>query len=171
MPPATQPLLGSIDPKYLKGLDPVYVEYYNKYQLGRLPSYLVPMEEVKKNGEKYGISFGMTAGPFVEDVRDVQYPVDGGEVDIRIYSPPNKENKLLSAYINYHGGGWSFGDASSDSSYCRKVCTTLGCLVLNVNYRHAPEFRFPIPVEDGWTGFKWVRKFFWHPDIILNTNY
>jgi acetyl esterase/lipase len=47
--------------------------------------------------------------------------------------------KNRPVYINYHGGGWVFGGFSVDAAHCAKVCNQVGCVVVDVDYRLAPE--------------------------------
>lgn len=48
------------------------------------------------------------------------------------------------------------GNLASDESWCRQVCQALGCVVVNVDYRLAPEFPHPVPLTDSWEALKWV---------------
>ena len=59
-------------------------------------------------------------------------------------------------YVNYHGGGWVFGGFVSDQTFCSKVCNTVGCVVVDVDYRLAPEYPWPAQLEDSWAAFLWV---------------
>lgn len=61
--------------------------------------------------------------------------------------------------MNFHGGGWVFGGLEVDHDFCKKIvhCLDGEVVAFDVDYRLAPEHRFPIPLEDCWTAFKWVR--------------
>lgn len=65
-------------------------------------------------------------------------------------------SKKRPTYINFHGGGWVFGGLFVDADFCRRVCKETGAVVFDVDYRLAPEFKFPIPVDDCWAAFQWV---------------
>ncbi|KAL1982492.1 hypothetical protein VTN96DRAFT_1283 [Rasamsonia emersonii] len=155
-----QPLHNSIPEELLPRFDPVYVEYYNKYNAGRLHTHEVPIEEYRKNPAKYTISYGRAAGPDVYRITEQKCPVDGDEITVRIFEPkpPEDGNKKRAAYINFHGGGWVFGDLSKDHDFCKRIVHALdGDLVaFDVDYRLAPEHKFPIPVDDCWAAFNWV---------------
>ena len=58
--------------------------------------------------------------------------------------------------LYFHGGGWVLGDQVSDEPLCRDLCVRADALVLSVNYRHAPEDRFPAAAEDAWAALRWV---------------
>jgi len=53
-------------------------------------------------------------------------------------------------------GGWVIGSLKSDESWCRQACQQLGMIILNVDYRLAPEFPFPAQIWDAWAALKWV---------------
>jgi len=80
---------------------------------------------------------------------------------VRIFEPApdahgkTKEGKR-AAYINFHGGGWVFGGLPTDEDFCKRLTWELGVVCFDVDYRLAPEFKFPIPVNDCWDAFKWI---------------
>jgi len=99
---------------------------------------------------------GGQEGPAVDSVSEHVVPVNGGEISVRIYSP-NKP-KLRGCYIYMHGGAFWVGSASrSDAdAHCRERCVGANIVVVSVNYRLAPEHKFPIPVEDCYAALRWV---------------
>ena len=156
-PPVEVELLNTIAPQYLKGLDPLFVEYYNKYQVGRLHTHQMPVDIAKRDFAKYNITFGVSNGPDIAEVKDVICPVENGEITIRVYSPDGvSADSKVPAYINFHGGGWTFGGLDTEATFCKRVCKNVGCRVFDVAYRTSPEFAFPVPVEDSWTAFKFI---------------
>ncbi len=58
--------------------------------------------------------------------------------------------------VYYHGGGWVLGDAISDDPLCRDLCRRSDMIVLSVDYRHAPEHRFPAAPEDAYAAACWA---------------
>ncbi len=58
--------------------------------------------------------------------------------------------------VYFHGGGWVLGAQDSDDPLCRDLCVRSGAIVVSVNYRHAPEARFPAPVDDALAAVTWV---------------
>lgn len=90
-------------------------------------------------------------------VIDRTIPVrDGAEIPIRIYSPTNKDAQGSPLIVHYHGGGFMLGDLEMNVELCRNYVTNLNAVVVDVDYRLAPEFPFPIPVNDSWDALKWV---------------
>ncbi|PYH79861.1 esterase [Aspergillus uvarum CBS 121591] len=161
----TQPLHNSIAPELLSRFDPVYVENHNKYAAGRLHTHEVPIEEFRRNPAKYIISYGRASGPDIHRISEQKCPVQGGEIKVRIFESEaviDEHGKVQkrAAYLNFHGGGWVFGDLSQDHDFCKTVVDGLeGQLVaFDIDYRLAPEHKYPTPVDDCWTAFNWVRS-------------
>jgi acetyl esterase len=95
-------------------------------------------------------------GP-VEDVpavADHRVPVEGGEITVRLYAPAGVGPHPVLVF--YHGGGWVIGDLYTHDGLCRSLVNAAGCAVASVDYRLAPEFKFPVAVEDSYTALKWV---------------
>jgi acetyl esterase/lipase len=95
-------------------------------------------------------------GP-VEDVpavADHRVPVEGGEITVRLYAPAGVGPPPVLVF--YHGGGWVIGDLYTHDGLCRSIVNAAGCAVASVDYRLAPEFKFPVAVEDSYTALKWV---------------
>lgn len=70
---------------------------------------------------------------------------------------PKKKGKRFPLIINVHGGAWESGDKALDRFYCMSLAQQ-GFAVINFNYRLAPEFRFPAPVEDLNEVIHWIFK-------------
>ncbi|OCF32255.1 hypothetical protein I316_06170 [Kwoniella heveanensis BCC8398] len=82
---------------------------------------------------------------------------DLGDFSIRVFWPtePTKD-ALLPVFIWYHGGGMVLGGIGAENPFCTRVANTAGCVTIAVDYRMAPEYKFPVGHDDGWTAFKWV---------------
>ncbi|QRG69230.1 alpha/beta hydrolase [Brevibacillus choshinensis] len=83
-------------------------------------------------------------------------PVEGGEIELRIYTPEGPGTFPLFVY--FHGGGWVIGDVETVDTVCRNIAHESECVVASVNYRLAPEHKFPVPVEDCYTAVQWVSE-------------
>ena len=93
--------------------------------------------------------------PGVKEEKDHQVPVqDGSKITVRTYHPEQTGGPLA---VLYHGGGWCIGGLENEELLCKRLCGRLGFVVANVDYRLAPEHKFPIPVTDSWDATKWVR--------------
>jgi len=93
-------------------------------------------------------------GPDVGEVVDGTLPGPAGDLAYRLYRPPTGGPHPLVVY--FHGGGWVLGSETSDDPFCRDLCVRTDAVVVSVNYRHAPEDRFPAPVEDALAAVRWV---------------
>lgn len=88
---------------------------------------------------------GSTQAP---DVDERDETLIGGAIPIRVYSPAARSLESLPGLIYFHGGGWLSGDLGSHGAICRALAATGQCRVLAVDYRLAPEHRFPAAIED-----------------------
>ena len=92
---------------------------------------------------------------YVEE--DRQIPVrDGSSITVRIHSPKSPPKDGSPVFVVYHGGGFVLGGLDNEALLCRKF-TELGGVAVNVDYRLAPEYPFPTPVNDAYDALKWVR--------------
>src|SRR3984893_11261284 len=85
-------------------------------------------------------------GPDVGEIVDGVLPGPAGDLRYRLYRPPSAGPPPVVAY--FHGGGWVLGSEGSDDPLCRDLCARADAIVVSVNYRHAPEARFPAAVDD-----------------------
>jgi acetyl esterase/lipase len=89
--------------------------------------------------------------------RDIDGP--GGSIPIRIYTPRGlASGEKLPVLVWFHGGGYVIGDLDTHDSACRALANETDCIVVAVDYRLAPENKFPAAVEDCFAAFKWVIK-------------
>ncbi len=78
-------------------------------------------------------------------------------IPIRVYTPHDSEAKL-PVFIFYHGGGMVIGSIAGYDTLCRQLCMQSSCIVISVDYRLAPEHKFPAAVEDAYAAFEWIAK-------------
>lgn len=83
-------------------------------------------------------------------------PVEGGEIELRLYTPAGAGSFPLFVY--FHGGGWVIGDVETVDTLCRNIAHESESVVASVNYRLAPEHKFPVPVEDCYAAVQWVAQ-------------
>jgi acetyl esterase/lipase len=82
---------------------------------------------------------------------------DGFKLEVRSYRPTTAEpNEALSIYVHFHGGGFLFGTLSSEDATCSRIAINAGVLVINVNYRHTPEYTYPIAWNDSEDALGWI---------------
>ena len=92
-----------------------------------------------------------TAGLRIDDVR---VPGDGHEVALRVYRPARPRTPATLYFV--HGGGFMVGDLDVALVPCVELVRALGIAVVSVDYRPAPETRYPGPLEDVYTGLCWL---------------
>lgn len=91
--------------------------------------------------------------PLAEIVADT-IPGPAGDTPVRIYRASLEPNQPVIVY--FHGGGFVVGNLESHDGTCRRLCKAIGCTVVSVDYRLAPEHRYPAAVEDSYAATKWV---------------
>jgi acetyl esterase len=90
----------------------------------------------------------------IDQVRDVKIVGPAGETPLRIYTP--QVAPPAPALVYYHGGGWVIGDLESHDHVCRTLANKVQCVVVSVDYRLAPEAKFPAAVDDSYAALEWV---------------
>jgi acetyl esterase len=94
-------------------------------------------------------------GPDVAVVYDRTINGQAASIPIRVYRPVD-DDTFTGAVMFFHGGGFVIGDLDTHDAVCRELCVGTGCTVIAVDYRLAPEHRFPAAVEDCWDATRWV---------------
>ncbi|MFV8817956.1 alpha/beta hydrolase [Haliea sp. E17] len=91
--------------------------------------------------------------PEMASVVDAQVEREDHPVPIRRYLPPGE---TCGTAIYCHAGGWVIGDLDTGDALCRRIAAGAGCEVISVDYRLAPEYPFPAPLDDLWAVLQWV---------------
>ena len=92
--------------------------------------------------------------------RDMTIPGPAGspDVKIRVYAPKDRKNAPLPCLFFYHGGGFLFGTVYRQENLCQRYVKQVGCVVVSVEYRLAPQWKAPAPLEDCYAALLWVHK-------------
>src|SRR6266566_2423305 len=90
----------------------------------------------------------------VAHVENRGIPGPAGDIPVRIYTPAG--NGPFPILVFFHGGGWVIGDLDTHDNICRSLTNQAGCIVVSVDYRLAPEHKFPAAPEDCYAATKWV---------------
>ena len=132
-----------------KSLNPKPIETLTPAEARVQPSLADAVKEVlRKQGKP-------TAPEEVGSVKDITIP-GATPIPARVYTP--KGTGPFPVLVYWHGGGFVLADLNTYDSSPRALCNAAGCLVVSCDYRHAPEFPFPAPVDDAVTAYQWVRK-------------
>ena len=107
--------------------------------------------------------FTQPAPPEVGAVIDTRCDGPHGAIPLRIYRPLGAgatpmQGVVLPVLVYYHGGGWTIGDLDTHDVLCRELCNGSRAVVVAVDYRMAPEHRFPTAVDDAIAATAWVRR-------------
>lgn len=103
--------------------------------------------------------FTQPAPPPVASVGELAAEGPHGAIPLRLYRPlGTMADQVLPALVYYHGGGWVIGDLDTHDTLCRELANHSGCAVVSVDYRLAPEHRFPAAVDDSIAAARWVHR-------------
>ncbi len=94
----------------------------------------------------------------VADVRELAADGPHGPIPMRLYRPQPALDRGAPgpALLYFHGGGWVIGDLDTHDTLCREIATRAGQVVIAVDYRLAPEHRFPAAYDDALAALRWV---------------
>lgn len=95
------------------------------------------------------------AQPALPSEIDRQVPVDGGAIRIRKYAP-KADGDLLPCHVYFHGGSFWLGTLEHFDPLCRGLAAEAECAVVSVEYRLAPEHKFPAAPEDCYAALLWI---------------
>lgn len=108
-----------------------------------------------------------------------QYPVSRKELYIALSAGPSRiiqyeageERENRPVIVNFHGGGFVAGRGDRDELFCRKIAHRLKALVLDVDYKLAPQYPYPAAVEECWDIAQWIHEkresLGYHPDKMV----
>ena len=132
-------------------LDPQVMQVMEQVAaLGFPAAHTISPAEARANAKKRP----RAPGPEVAKVENRTIPGPDGDVAVRIYTPEGDGPFPILAW--YHGGGWVVGDLDSADGTARSLCVGGRCVVVSVDYRLAPETKFPGPAEDCWAATTWA---------------
>jgi acetyl esterase len=92
--------------------------------------------------------------PELAKVEDRTIPGPAGELPVRIYTPLG--DGPFPVVVFYHGGGFTIGSLTSHDPVARRIAAEAEAIVVAVDYRLAPEHRFPAAAEDAFAALQWV---------------
>ena len=112
------------------------------------------VEEARESALFLGVVQGDP--PVVAGVENRRIPGPAGEIPVRIYTPGGP--KPLAAFVYFHGGGWVVCTLDTHDTICRALANAIPAIVVSVDYRLAPEHKFPVPAEDAYAATRWVAE-------------
>ncbi len=101
------------------------------------------------------VAFAEAPAPPGVATEERRVPGPGGDIRVRLYVPPGIA-RPSPAVLYFHGGGMVVGSIDTHDILCRRLAVSAGVRVVSVDYRLAPEHRFPAPVEDAFAAYRWL---------------
>ena len=141
-------------------LDPDAAAVFKAFQeAGRPPYETVSPAEARELYLK-GRFVSNPEPPELASVEPLTIPSPAGLIPARIYTPTRLRtaNGLAPGLVFFHGGGWVIGDLDSHDVVCRKLADEGELIVVSVDYRLAPEHKFPAAVDDAIASAKWIAE-------------
>jgi len=139
-------------------LDPDAAAVFRAFQEAGRPAYetLSPQE-----AREYYLQARLVTNPDPPELKSVEplsIPSPHGSIPARIYTPKTlrQADGLAGGLVFFHGGGWVIGDLDSHDVACRKLAVEGQLVVISVDYRRAPEHKFPAAVEDAIGATAWI---------------
>jgi acetyl esterase len=119
---------------------------------GAPPVYMLRVAEARARMED---AFRSPDPPeLIHSVEDVVMPGPCGGLRLRIYRP--NDSRALGCLVFTHGGGWTLNSLETHDFLCRRLAKLGNCVVLSVDHRRAPEFKYPAALEDVYTSVRWA---------------
>jgi acetyl esterase len=119
---------------------------------GLLPVYILSVNDARKRMRDAFIS---------NDDKECIYNIENTfiscpdyRIGLRIYRPSDKKN--LPCIVFFHGGGWTLNDLDTHDGLCRSLSNNVDAVVVSVDYRRSPEYKFPAPIEDAYIATEWT---------------
>ena len=116
-------------------------------------------EQARAQMAQFALLGAQLAGPAPADVTavDRQIPGPAGEIPVRVYTPQAGGGPAARpGLVYFHGGGWVVGNVPTYDRECQEIARQAGCVVVSVDYRLAPEHKFPAGVQDCVAATRWV---------------
>ena len=136
-------------------LDPKAKELLDQFAAAGLPS--LGSQPVAETRALFDADTGLGGPPEpMAKIEDRRIPGPAGDVPLRVYTP--EARGLLPLLVYFHGGGWVIGNLDTHDTVCRLLAKTAPAVVAAVDYRLAPEHKFPAAAEDCYAAARWVAE-------------
>jgi len=122
---------------------------------GGKPMQSLPLAEARSGYVRSRVALAPDT-PQVAEVRDLEFPSGMHGIRARLYRGINAPPQLAPVVAFFHGGGWALGNLDSHDSFCRGLANEAECAVVAVDYRLAPEHKFPAAVDDAEAAVTWL---------------
>ncbi|NVN86082.1 MAG: alpha/beta hydrolase [Rhodopseudomonas sp.] len=139
-------------------LDPDAAAVYKAFQEAGRPAY---EDLTAQEARDYYLAARVVSNPEPPELASVQstsIPGPAGEIPARVYTPKTLRQigGLAPALVFFHGGGWVIGDLDTHDVVCRALADDGQLIVISVDYRLAPEHKFPAAIDDALAATAWI---------------
>jgi len=118
---------------------------------GLPPMYMLSLDEARKKAHE---NLPNSEEIVVGNVENIVIPRPWGDMACRVYTPGG--GSLLPIFVFFHGGGWTIESIDTHDTVCRHIAKLSDCVVVSVDYRLAPETKYPGGIEDVYAATEWV---------------
>jgi acetyl esterase len=141
-------------------LDPDAAAVFRAFQEAGRPPYETLTPQQAREFYLAGRPVTNPEPPELKSVEPLSIPAPHGSIPARVYTPqaPRLSAGLAPCLVFFHGGGWVIGDLDSHDVVCRKLGDEGELIVISVDYRLAPEHKFPAAVDDAIAATKWIAE-------------
>jgi acetyl esterase len=122
---------------------------------GFRPAHQIPIAESRAGLTAMAIAMAAPKAP-VRSIEECDIRGPGGKLRVRIYRPEPTKAASDRVVLFFHGGGFYLGNLETHDHVCRALCKNAGVTVVAVDYRLAPEHKFPAAVEDCYAALRWA---------------
>jgi acetyl esterase len=139
-------------------LDPDAAYVYKAFQEAGRPAYETLSPDEAREYYRQARFVTNPEPPLLKSVEPLAIETAQGVIPARIYTPRNlrQSNGLAPGFVFFHGGGWVIGDLDTHDVVCRKLADEGQLIVISVDYRRAPEYKFPTAVDDAIAATAWI---------------
>jgi acetyl esterase len=139
----------------LHKLDPKPIETLSAEEARKQPS---PADAVKALLREEGKDPVALMAEMKVQKKDIIYSGPSGDMPARLYTPEERQGQPLPIIVFYHGGGWVIADLDTYEASAMALAKKANAIVVSVEYRHAPEHKFPAAHDDAIAAYSWALK-------------
>ncbi|HKZ06846.1 MAG TPA: alpha/beta hydrolase [Methylomirabilota bacterium] len=122
----------------------------------RVPGYFPPLPELRQQLRTM-VTLMDEPAPALARIEEIKIPGPAGSIPARVYDAASGGG-ARPALAYFHGGGWVQGDLETHHGLCARLAQRAGVIVVAVDYRLAPEHKFPAAVDDCLAAYRWLRE-------------
>jgi acetyl esterase len=139
-------------------LDPDAAAVYKAFQEAGRPAYETLTAPEARDYYMQARQVSNPEPPELKSAEPLAIPAPHGTIGARIYTPKTLRTKdgLAPCLVFFHGGGWVIGNLETHDVVCRKLAHEGELIVISVDYRLAPEHKFPAAVDDSIAATNWI---------------